>query len=81
MKKHLKEFQEWVKTHRWNTDFKAVDCCIAQGELMILFVNDKEKEMPWSVQHAGNGHYFKTREEAEEYIKSQKYKRKGKMQA
>lgn len=62
-----KAFADWKEKHHWVPDFEPVDGFFYHGEPMVTFYR-KDDEMPWSVQYAGNGCYFKTREEAEEYI-------------
>lgn len=68
--------REWEATHRRRKSMTAVDGCFFKRMPMVLFHDEVDKIMPWSVQYAGSGHYFQTREEADEYIESLTHRKK-----
>lgn len=47
------------------------------GGVVALLHTDTEDAMPWCVEYQGNGHYFKTKREAEDYVINRWGKRKG----
>ena len=53
--------------------------CTRRGFPVILqhLGQDKQNSFPvnWCVQHAGNGHYFETKEDAEDYLECRKFNR------
>ena len=67
-------FKEWRKNYRWSEDCIPIGGTKAKGDPVIVFYR-KGDECPFSVQYRGNGHYFKTLEQAQAYVG----KRFGKM--
>lgn len=57
---------EWEKTHNIEHEWHVVGELVYKGLPMALLCNPT-RFMPWCVQYAGSGHYFKTRQEAEEW--------------
>lgn len=59
---------EWLKTHRLGSDaFCPVFGSFVKGYPIVMFYN-KESEYPYSVQYCGTGRYFKTNDEAFQYM-------------
>lgn len=66
---------EWEKDHSRYDDkrFTAVDGRRVKGSPMVLFYAEGDY-LPWSIQYRGNGHYYKTKEEAMAYAKERGWK-------
>ena len=60
--------KEWEKNHKRGDRFTPWLGCFASGDPIIIFTESGGTETPWSVQYRGNGHYFKTKEEACRYL-------------
>lgn len=60
-----KAFEIWKKNHSWNSEFIPLMGDFLKKKPIVCFYNEGDY-MPYSVQYAGNGHYFKT--EGEMYI-------------
>lgn len=61
-------FKEWRENHMWNQDYIPIGGTKANGDPVIVFYC-KNKKTPFSVQYRGNGHYFETLEQAQEYVR------------
>ena len=67
-------YEQWEnKHHGWSKEFVPVDACIYRRLPMVLFYKSGDA-MPWSVQYAGNGHYFETEDEARQYIEDRTHR-------
>lgn len=60
-------FKEWRENHLWNEECIPIGGTKANGDPVIIFYS-KGDETPFSVQYRGNGHYFKTLDQAQEYV-------------
>lgn len=59
---------EWEKVHKYGAGWKPITGGFApDGNAFVLLYNE-EKIMPYSVQYAGNGHYFVTLADAALFI-------------
>lgn len=64
----------WLKTHKCGPGFVPIDGVIQKNGLPVVLFYKAGDAMEWSVQYAGNGHYFETREDALDYIRSRRWK-------
>lgn len=64
--KSKKAFHEWKKYHRWNQSYIPISGDFLQQRPIVCFFHEGDT-MPYSVQYAGQGHYFKTQKEMERY--------------
>ena len=70
-----KAIDEWIHTHLYNEEFVPMFGCYINKLPMVAFFHPRD-EMPFSVQYAGNGKYFKTRNEMMEYFEERRWKAK-----
>ena len=62
----FKAMEEWKRTHNLGEGWEMAFGDFLKG-LPIVVLHSESDSMPWCVQYAGNGHYFKTRDEALDY--------------
>ena len=67
-----KAFALWAKKHLHDKRFKPIYGKIQKNGLPVVCFYNKDDECGycWSLQYAGNGHYFKTEEEMFQYAMS-----------
>ena len=64
-----KAIREWMATHKIGDGWKPEFGYFLKKLPIVVLSNDQET-MPWCVQYAGNGQYFKTRDAALDYFES-----------
>ena len=69
-----KAIEEWKRTHNLGEGWEMAFGDFLKGLPIVVLhsvvMNSESDSMPWCVQYAGNGHYFKTRDDALEYYES-----------
>ena len=63
--------RHWENTHGIGEGWRTIGEIILK-KLPMALLHNPDATMPWCIQHAGNGHYFKTRDEAEEYAEKRR---------
>jgi len=66
--------KEYATNHPIPKEYHPWDGWIFKGLPMILFRIDTTTEYKWVVQYAGSGRYYKTEQEAREYIEHRTHK-------
>ena len=56
-----------VKRVKWTSGWKRIEDVCSRDNRMVEIGYDPSADMPYCVQFAGNGHYFKTITEARAY--------------
>lgn len=76
---------DWRNTREWEKTYLKSDEWETIGELPVkidgyvvaLLHSDTEKIMPWCIEYHGNGHYYPSKKDAEEYVTKRWGNRKG----
>lgn len=58
---------EWMKTHKAGDGFYPIEGRWSKKGFPVIILHSVKSHHPYSVQYAGNGTYFFTLEEAEQY--------------
>jgi hypothetical protein len=61
-----KAIKAWTETHLYNPKFNPLFGSFHNGLPIVCFY-EHGSEYPYSVQYAGNGHYFRTETEMEHW--------------
>ena len=58
-------------------DFDVIDILPQNTRHAVIIMRNKNSEVPtpWCLQYCGNGHYFNSKEELDNYFKKRKFKR------
>lgn len=65
--KYATAYDAWQKTYKKNFGYEPRRSDYLNNEPIVLF-KSTDTNLPWSVQYKGNGTYFKTEEEANNYF-------------